>query len=88
MSLVELISHTGKAFSVTYDSLEMLRAGSATELPGHLEAYSILPKDVIQGLVSSFGLWFAEGVANYTPQKTLNDDFPEIKTLKLKEMVN
>jgi hypothetical protein len=59
-----------------------------TELPANVEAYAFLPKKVLQGLASTFGLWFAEGVVDYTPEKTLNDDFPEIKPLKVKEMVN
>jgi hypothetical protein len=43
---------------------------------------------MVRSVVSAFGLWFGEGDYNYAPNKTLNDVFPEIKALKVKDMVN
>ncbi|CAH0055971.1 unnamed protein product [Clonostachys solani] len=92
VSLNELLSYAeaakGKKFTVTYDSIESLKQGHLTELPGQAANYNQIPKEVLQKLLVSFHLWYAEGVLNYELGTTLNDKFPEIKPLKAKEMID
>ncbi|KAH7378889.1 hypothetical protein BKA64DRAFT_686855 [Cadophora sp. MPI-SDFR-AT-0126] len=78
----------GTKFNVTHDSIETLRSGKITELPGQVAAYHFFPKEAYQHMMSVFGLWFAEGVFDFHPSKTLNELFPDIKTMKVKDMVN
>ncbi|KAH6961727.1 hypothetical protein BKA56DRAFT_424379, partial [Ilyonectria sp. MPI-CAGE-AT-0026] len=79
---------TGAKFDVVYDSIEKLKGGEVTELPGHVAAYEFFPKHLAQFFYSVFGLWFAEGAFNYEPTKTLNDAFPEIQPLKVKDILD
>ncbi|CAI6026622.1 unnamed protein product [Clonostachys chloroleuca] len=92
VSLNELLSYAeeakGKKFSVTYDSVESLKQGHLTELPGQAANYEYIPKEVLQKLLVSFHLWYAEGVFNFEHGTTLNDKFPDIKPLKVKEMID
>lgn len=69
----------GAKFDTTYDSLESLRAGQITELPSHAEAYPYFPNPMLQGFFASFSILFGEGYLNFQPEKSLNDQFPEIK---------
>ncbi|KAK4225321.1 hypothetical protein QBC38DRAFT_483412 [Podospora fimiseda] len=80
---------TGKKFEVVYDDLEKLKRGEPTELPGQKKLYEFIPKEVIQGLSAIFGIWFEEGKVELKPSdgKFLNDLLPEIKTLKVAEML-
>ncbi|KAL1599833.1 hypothetical protein SLS60_007638 [Paraconiothyrium brasiliense] len=80
----------GVKFSVTYDSVEKLKRGEVTELPGHARSYELfggrenaLP--VVQGLFAQYGLWMDEGIFTYQSGARLNDLFPEIKPLRLEE---
>ncbi|KAL5389481.1 hypothetical protein DPSP01_002379 [Paraphaeosphaeria sporulosa] len=80
----------GVKFNVTYDSLEQLRVGKVTELPGHARMYErfggrerALP--VVQGLFAQYGLWMDEGLFTYQDGAKLNDLFPEVETLGLEE---
>ncbi|KAI8629882.1 hypothetical protein F5Y19DRAFT_62410 [Xylariaceae sp. FL1651] len=77
----------GTSFETTHDSVEMLKKGQVTELPGQIPAYAVFPKETFQGMAAAFGLWFAEGTLSYMPKKLLNNQFPEIKTMKVKEML-
>ncbi|EEY16168.1 conserved hypothetical protein [Verticillium alfalfae VaMs.102] len=77
----------GKPIEVSYDSIETLKSGKITELPSHQYAYPFFPKEALQGLFSTFGRWFEEGVFNFQPKKSLNDLFPEIKTTTVKEIL-
>ncbi|SPO06379.1 uncharacterized protein DNG_09068 [Cephalotrichum gorgonifer] len=78
---------TGEKFTVTYDSLEKLKKGEATELPSHVALYPYFPKQALQPMVSIFGAWFEEGVANFNVDKTLNDQFPEVKVWSVKDFL-
>ncbi|KAL2265997.1 hypothetical protein VTJ83DRAFT_5349 [Remersonia thermophila] len=77
----------GVKFTVTTDDLETLRAGRITELPSHPSVYPWLPKPVLQSFFASFSLMFEEGVFNFRPERTLNDEFPEIKARTIKELL-
>jgi hypothetical protein len=78
----------GAKFEVSYDSLETLKNSQITELPSHAEVYPYFPKPMLQGFFASFGILFEEGYFNIQPKKSLNDQFPGIKTRKVKDLVN
>ncbi|KAF9870624.1 hypothetical protein CkaCkLH20_11930 [Colletotrichum karsti] len=80
----------GTKFDVAYDSVENLKAGKPTELPGQIPAYAFFPKEAYQGMAAVFGLWFDDGTFDIPPagQKTLNDVFPEIKAWTVKDILN
>jgi hypothetical protein len=42
---------------------------------------------MLQGFFASFSILFEEGFLNLQPEKSLNDQFPEIKTRKVKDLV-
>ncbi|KAF5004114.1 hypothetical protein FDECE_9387 [Fusarium decemcellulare] len=68
----------GERFQVVHDTLEKLLAGTITELPSHPLLYSQMPKELIQALFATFGVWFEQGLFHLKPTKTLNMIFPEI----------
>jgi hypothetical protein len=78
---------TGTKFSVIYDSVEKLKSGQTSELPAQVALYSFLPKDILQYMIAVHGLWFEEGVYNLKPTRLLNDQFPEIKPITVKEIL-
>ncbi|KAK0730249.1 hypothetical protein B0H67DRAFT_526937 [Lasiosphaeris hirsuta] len=78
----------GTKFNVSYDSVEDLSAGKTTELPSQVPFYQYLPKPILQGMAASFGLWFEKGLFDLKTPKFLNQDFPDIKPLKVKEMLD
>lgn len=78
----------GSKFTTTYDSLEKLKSYQVTELPAHPPMYPYFPKQMLQGMCAVFGILFDEGFFDLKPQKSLNDQFPEIKTKKIRDLVN
>jgi hypothetical protein len=70
-----------------YDSAEKLRKGEVTELPSHPYLYPYIPKPYLADLQCKFGLWAIEGVMLFSKEGTLNEKFPEIKTVSAKEVV-
>ncbi|KAH7129880.1 hypothetical protein B0J13DRAFT_644911, partial [Dactylonectria estremocensis] len=74
-------------FDVAHDSLDDLRAGKITELPGQVPGYAFFPKEMLQGMFAVFGIMFEEGQFNFEPKQSLNDLFPEIKPVSVKEMI-
>lgn len=77
----------GVKFTVGHDSVETLKNGFVTELPSHPSMYAIFPKPMLQGLFASFGVMFENGAFDLSPASTLNDEFPEIKARRVKELV-
>ncbi|UPL03669.1 hypothetical protein LCI18_014603 [Fusarium solani-melongenae] len=78
----------GEKFEVTHDSLDLLLSGQITELPSHPSLYSQMPKDQIQALFATFGVWFEKGLFELKPtNKTLNEVFPEIHARTVKEIL-
>jgi nucleoside-diphosphate-sugar epimerase len=77
----------GAKFETSYDSLETLRAGQLTELPSHVAGYPYFPKPMLQSFFSSFSILFEEGYLNLQPEKTLNDQFPDIKARTVKDLL-
>jgi hypothetical protein len=70
-----------------YDSAEKLRKGEVTELPSHPYLYPYIPKPYISELFSKFGLWAIEGIMLFPQEGSLNEKFPEIKTMSVEEVV-
>lgn len=77
----------GVKFDVTYDSVVFLKTGKITELPGQRVLYPMFPKEVLQGILSVFGLMFDGGIFNWTPEHTIDQDFPDIKVNKMKDLM-
>ena len=73
---------------MTHDSRERLEKGEPTELSVYVPVYEHFPKPFFWGLISLFGLWFDNGDLDLKPERTLNQAFPEIKPLTVKELVN
>lgn len=67
--------------------MEKLRAGTITELPSHPSLYSQMPRDEIQALFATFGVWFEEGRFHLQPSKTLNEVFPGLKARTVRDVI-
>ena len=79
----------GTKFDIAYDSREKLEKSEMTELPFHAHIYSRMPKAAAQHRFSRFGLSVIKGY--YVPPSdgsTLNDQFPEIRTTGVEEMMS
>ncbi|KAJ4174225.1 hypothetical protein NW754_004640 [Fusarium falciforme] len=77
----------GTKFQIKYDSLDKLDQGQITELPGHIPAYAFVPKDTLQFLLAGLERLLADGSFNLNPKSFLNDKLPEIKPLKVKDVL-
>jgi hypothetical protein len=82
----------GQKFTVEYDSLDKLKRGEVTELPSHAKSYEMfggrdVAKPMLQGMLTQFAFWQEEGLFKYNKENGtfLNDVFPDIKALTLKE---
>ncbi|OPB42119.1 hypothetical protein A0O28_0032360 [Trichoderma guizhouense] len=78
---------TGSKFNVTYDSLEKLEKGEASELPANAAEYKHLPKHILQMYFSKFGQYIIAGLFDTPAEKSLNKVFPEVKTTTVEEVV-
>lgn len=78
----------GGKFQVHYDALEELEKGQVTELPGHIPSYAFYPKELLQQIVSLYGLSIATGLADFPEEKSLNKKFPDIKTTSIKTVID
>ncbi|EWG54987.1 hypothetical protein FVEG_13060 [Fusarium verticillioides 7600] len=78
---------TGDKFDITYDSLELLKSGKVTELPGHKLAYPFFPKEALQTMLSELGVFADQGGLDFQPEKTLNSLFPEIKVATARDVL-
>ncbi|KAF2443021.1 NAD(P)-binding protein [Karstenula rhodostoma CBS 690.94] len=79
----------GVKFSVAYDSVEKLKRGEITELPGHKAVYKQLfgsedAKANFQKMMSGVAVFMAEGQMVYEGP-LLNEIFPSIKPLKVRD---
>ncbi|KAF1807933.1 NAD(P)-binding protein [Eremomyces bilateralis CBS 781.70] len=77
----------GVKFQVAYDSIETLKSGKVTELPGNVAMYPFLPKEQFQSILSMFGILFSSGYYDFKPEHPINESFPEIKTRTVKELM-
>ncbi|KAF5618763.1 isoflavone reductase like P3 [Fusarium sp. NRRL 52700] len=77
----------GVKFTVKHDSIENLKAGKITGLPSHPHMYPFFPKSMLQGFFAAFGRMFVEGAFDLKPERTLNEQFPEVKARKIKDLL-
>ena len=79
----------GSPFEVTYDPIEKLVKGEITELPPHAKelAASPFPETIARMLLSILGLWAATGYFNVPVEQSLNQKFPDIKPVTVREML-
>ncbi|KAL1638581.1 hypothetical protein SLS58_008794 [Diplodia intermedia] len=77
----------GSKFEVSYDDLDKLKAHQITELPNHVAGYAIFPKERLQVLHAAFGVAFASGKFDLPIEKALNQQFPEIKPIKARQLL-
>lgn len=84
---IHLTIFPGTKFNITYDSVEKLKKAETTELPGQTAMYPYFPKEALQAISSTFGLWYEEGVLGFKAEKTLNQQFPEVKIWTVKEFL-
>ncbi|KAF1974624.1 NAD(P)-binding protein [Bimuria novae-zelandiae CBS 107.79] len=77
----------GAKFDTTYDSLDKLKSFQVTELPANAPENPYFPKQMLQAMCPVFGIIFEEGHFDFKPEKTLNDQFPEIKPRKVKDLL-
>ncbi|KIX08860.1 uncharacterized protein Z518_03517 [Rhinocladiella mackenziei CBS 650.93] len=77
----------GVKFEIHRDSLEDLRVGKITELPNQKHVYESWPNDQARKLFSQFGLWCEAGMLDHRPAHSLNDDFPGIKPVTVREFL-
>lgn len=81
-------------FSVTYDSLEKLKAGSVTRIPAnkaHAALYSTPEFDaypIILSMFAALGAMMASGDLDIPENKSLNELFPDIKTTKAVDFIH
>ncbi|KAM5348281.1 hypothetical protein ACJ41O_008105 [Fusarium nematophilum] len=75
-------------FDVKYDDLEKLRRSEVTELPGHQNDYKRFPKEVLLPFLSVFQRWMAEGLGEVPIEGSLNEKFPDIKPLTVRELMD
>ncbi|KAF9636465.1 NmrA-like family protein [Lasiodiplodia theobromae] len=78
----------GKKFDVKYDDMEKLQRGEVSELPGMESLYIYFPKSELQETMSAFGQWTVKGFMALDREGALNDKFPEVKPLKIREMLD
>ncbi|RGP77128.1 nmra-like family [Fusarium longipes] len=76
----------GTKFEVSYDPLEKLQKGEVTSLPSNNDVPDY-PKTVLDGLMSFWGLYVMEGRYDIPADKALNKIFPDIKPLKVKDVL-
>ncbi|KAH9211997.1 hypothetical protein DL95DRAFT_525412 [Leptodontidium sp. 2 PMI_412] len=81
---------TDAKFEVHYDSVDKLKTGQITELPSHKNFYQFFPKEVLQGILALFGLWFDSGDFNFevSGKESLNERFPEIQPISISQIIN
>lgn len=67
--------------------MEKLKRGETTELPSQVPAYHFFPKELYHGMAATFGLWSEDGVMNFKPETSLNEQFPEVETSTVKDFL-
>ena len=58
-----------------------------TELPSQKSLYPVIPKEFVQAICSRFGIWVDRGDMNFNEGTSLNQKFPELRTVMLKELL-
>lgn len=83
----EMLPHfIGSKFDVSYDPPEKLQKGEVTSLPSN-EGTPDFPRQVLEGLMSFWGLYALEGKYDMPTDKAINKVFPDIQPLKVKDVL-
>ncbi|TPR01829.1 hypothetical protein CAN33_0041260 [Aspergillus niger] len=77
----------GTKFQVTCDSKEELEAGKITELPCYSATFAAVGKELTKQLYAQNGLWIIGKELDLRPASTLNEIFPDIKPMSLREFL-
>ncbi|KAH6668598.1 hypothetical protein F5X68DRAFT_249384 [Plectosphaerella plurivora] len=77
----------GVKFNVAHDPVELLREGKTTELPGHKAMYPFFTKERVQAVMASFGEMFDVGIFDLKAERTIDQEFPDIKRHSVKELL-
>ncbi|GLA23313.1 hypothetical protein AnigIFM63326_007903 [Aspergillus niger] len=80
-------SLSGTKFQVTCDSKEELEAGNITELPCYSATFAAVGKELTKQLYAQNGLWIIGKELDLRPASTLNEIFPDIKPMSLREFL-
>ena len=72
---------------MVYDDLEKLKRREVTELPSQTSLYSAIPREFVQAISSRVGIWVDHGDMDFNEDTSLNQKLPELKTMKLKELL-
>ncbi|KAL7926406.1 NAD(P)-binding protein [Trichoderma austrokoningii] len=96
-SLHEILQAAEKArgtkFTVTYDSVEKLKRGEVTPIPGnkaHAALYSTPEVDaypLVLSMFAGFGTAIASGHLDVPEGESLNAEFPDVETIKVGEFI-
>ena len=81
-----LTFRTESKWDVVYDSAEALKNGHGTVLPQQ-EGSMQMPAEALQHLWAEFGQMAIRGVMDVTKEGLRNEEFPDIKPIKVKEAV-
>lgn len=80
-----ILQPIGSKFNIVYDSEADLKAGRVLQLPSYSEMYTASP-GVEAGILLA-GEWFAKAELDLMPTHLLNDDFPDIKPMRVKKFL-
>ena len=69
------------------DDVEILKRFAITELPDHQDLYAYFPKKAFQWFMSIFELYTTDGTSCVSKEGSLNERFPDIKPLTVRELL-
>ncbi|KAL4879236.1 hypothetical protein BJY04DRAFT_194103 [Aspergillus karnatakaensis] len=78
----------GAKFEVHYDDIEKLNRFEITELPAQRALYDTFPKKAFQWFTSIFERFTADGTTRIAREGSLNEKFPDIKPLTVRDMLD
>ena len=89
LELVKLAEEVkGIKIEPKYDSIDTLRQGKITELPGHTHMYPYFAKEALQGLLASLELMITKGAYDFKGKSTVTQEkLSEVKPRKMRELL-
>ncbi|KAK6824908.1 NAD(P)-binding protein [Apiospora arundinis] len=76
---------TGSKFTVVVDTMDKLKSGQVSELPGHKDMYAFLPRDKLQATFSGVCRMCADGGFDFEASPLLAESFLDSKPQKVRE---
>lgn len=68
--------------------METLQRGKVSELPGTDVLYAYFPQHELLDTVAGLGQWRVQGLLELARKGTLNDQFPGLKPLTIREILD